>query len=128
MFHGSFCLLYLFSTTWEEHARYLFHEHCSVHRILQEATFANDEGVLSSDTILVEVHKASASDCIRRPLRLFQKSESHDTDFAPVGNPNKESVCEVIDFKKFMTAMLTINPSLPMAEVSCSSACFCHRL
>lgn len=29
---------------WEEHARFLFHEFAGVHRVLQEATFANDEG------------------------------------------------------------------------------------
>ncbi len=105
-------------SNWEEHARYLFHDHSSVHRILQEATFASDEGVHCSDTILVEVHKASASDCIRRPLRLFQKTESSEGDFGAVGNPNKESVCEVIDFKKFVDCLYCINPTLPMAEVS----------
>jgi hypothetical protein len=114
----------LVRSNWEEHARHLFHDHSSVHRILQEATFANDDGLQSSDTILVEVHKASASDCIRRPLRLFQKSEAIDAEFGergggnPVGNPNKESVCEVIDFKKFMDALLSIDPAMPMNEVS----------
>lgn len=107
---------------WEDHARFLFHDGCSVHRILQEATFANDEGVQASDTILVEVHKASASDCIRRPLRLFQKTEAAESEFGgvngPVGNPNKESVCEVINFKQFIRVMLVINPELPMAEVN----------
>lgn len=34
---------------WEEHARYLFHEYAGVHRVLQEATFANDEGKRSSN-------------------------------------------------------------------------------
>jgi hypothetical protein len=29
---------------WEDHARFLFHEYTGVHRVLQEATFANDEG------------------------------------------------------------------------------------
>lgn len=110
-------------THWEDHARFLFHDGCSVHRILQEATFANDDGVQASDTILVEVHKASASDCIRRPLRLFQKTESAESEFGgingPVGNPNKESVCEVINFKQFMRVMLVINPDLPMDEVCC---------
>lgn len=28
----------------EDHARFLFREFCGVHRVLQEATFANDEG------------------------------------------------------------------------------------
>ncbi len=115
-------------SNWEEHARYLFHDHSSVHRILQEATFANDEGVQCGDTILVEVHKASASDCIRRPLRLFQKTESSEGDFdrgggsGVVGNPNKESVCEVIDFKRFVDALYCIDPTLPMAEVSSSNS------
>lgn len=31
-------------TNWEDHARFLFREYAGVHRVLQEATFANDEG------------------------------------------------------------------------------------
>jgi hypothetical protein len=29
---------------WEDHARFVFHEYAGVHRVLQEATFASDEG------------------------------------------------------------------------------------
>jgi hypothetical protein len=53
-------------SNWEDHARYLFTEHCSVHRVIAESTFANDDGVQACDTILAEVNKFSAVDCIRR--------------------------------------------------------------
>jgi hypothetical protein len=38
---------------WEEHARFLFLEYCSVHKVLQDATFANDEGMRATDSVLV---------------------------------------------------------------------------
>lgn len=58
--------------TWEEHARFLFKNNCGVYRVLQEATFANDEGLKASDTLLAEMSRVSTFDCIRRPLRMFQ--------------------------------------------------------
>lgn len=114
---------------WEEHARYLFHEFCGVYKVLQEVTFANDEGVKPSDAILGEVHKASAMDCIRRPMRTFQKGETKEEDSTGksgqdqkkpkvvVGNPNKEPVCEAMNKKSFINVMHTINPSMPMKKV-----------
>ena len=105
---------------WEDHARYLFREHCAVHRILQEATFSNDEGVSATDTILVEVNKVSASDCIRRPLRLFQKPDydaNNNRGAQKEGNPNKEPVCELVNFKTFHDILKIIAPNLSFREV-----------
>ena len=38
---------------WEDHARFLFHEYTGVHRVLQEATFANDEGIFIHCSVLL---------------------------------------------------------------------------
>jgi hypothetical protein len=122
-------------TNWEEHARYLFRTYCTVYRVLQEATFANDEGRLASDSILVEVQKQSAADCIRRPMRLFQKPAQNNTaaeseeGYASkggngAGNPNKEPVVETMTRKKFIEVLKVINPTLPLKQV-----CIClHNL
>eukprot|EP01038_Epipyxis_sp_PR26KG_P013380 gene13380-17942_t len=69
---------------WEDHATHLFHEHCGIFRVLQEAQFANDEGQKTMDAILVQVNKNAAYDCIRRPARIFQMLTNADT--APSDN------------------------------------------
>eukprot|EP01039_Chlorochromonas_danica_P000143 gene142-151_t len=131
---------------WEEHARYLFRAHSTVYRVLQEATFANDEGRLATDTILVEIQKQSAQDCIRRPIRLFQKTDvvtnennNRDGEAAPSnsnnnnnnnnntnhktnsnnggGNPNKEAVAEAMGRNKFIDVLRIINPTMPIQEI-----------
>lgn len=98
---------------WEEHARFLFRDFCRVFRVLQEAVFANDEGIVASDTILVEVSKSSASDCMRRSLRLFQKV---DNDSSTTHN-SKEPVCEIINRKKFIECVQMLVPTMPTKEV-----------
>ena len=123
-------------SNWEEHSRFLFHEFCTVHRVLQEATFASDDGVEGTDTILAEMHKASASDCIRRPLRLFQKGDAKESDLAgggggggggdantsmPAGNVNKEPVVELMNRRSFAECLKTIVPTITTREVRCLS-------
>jgi len=84
--------------TWEEHARYLFHHNCTVHSVMSEAQFATDIGAKERDSVLVQVQKASATDCLRRRMRTFQHQlapESNRSDasagrIALLGNPSKE--------------------------------------
>jgi hypothetical protein len=105
---------------WEEHAKYLFKDFCNTYRILQEATFANDEGTLASDTILVEVQKQHAADCTRRSLRLFQKVENESNNNPSVAtNSSKETVCEMINRRKFVECLRVINPTMSIKEVNC---------
>lgn len=113
----------------EDHARFLYREYCGVHRVLQEATFANDEGVECTDTVLVEIKRAVAMDCLRRPLRLFQRTEEkgnkNDDERGGGGannpnanaNTNKEPVCEAMNKKQFMECLHIINPSITTQEV-----------
>ena len=97
--------------------------------MLQEATFANDEGARASDAVIVEVQKKSASDCGRRPLRIFQKQEHGEEKEGSAagvtvsGNANRESVCELIGRKGFIACLQIINPSLKVKEVSCRLYC-----
>jgi hypothetical protein len=137
---------------WEDHARFLFHEYTGVHRVLQEATFANDDGSSSSrcfaswrvidicrildgiagvectDTVLVEIKRSAAADCLRRPLRAFQRvddkgtgpQESDNRASAPGGgnaNTNKEPVVEAMNRKQFMDCLHAINPAITTQEV-----------
>lgn len=116
-------------SAWEEHARYLFKEHCGVYQVLQEASFANDEGVLCSDTVLSEIHRSTAADCFRRPLRLFQDGlsveEVEHMDAAKgvknkkgkQGNASKEPVCEMMNRQKFVDVLQIINPALETREI-----------
>jgi hypothetical protein len=116
----------LVRVTWEEHARYLYQHHCSVYSVVSEAQFANDSGMRNRDTVVAEVQKALSFDCIRRPLRLFQRAEKaerqddggRETKAVLVhGNPNKEPVVELMSKKAFITAMALINPSLSPDKV-----------
>lgn len=125
---------------WEEHAQHMFKERCNIYRVLQEAAFANDEGVKACDTILVEMNRAGTMDCYRRPLRLFMASEDDAptgvaTSAAPTsptnkvaanvkgqaastqGNVNIEPVVELMNRKKFTEAVLIIHPTLDIHEV-----------
>jgi uncharacterized membrane protein YgcG len=123
---------------WEEHARFLFKEFCGVHRVMQDATFANDEGVECSDTILVEMTRSATADCARRPLRLFQRLEEKGGGGGGGGgemgggggggagaggnnnnttNTAKEPVCEAMNIKQFMDCLHTINPAITTQEV-----------
>lgn len=56
---------------WEEHANFIFEQYCQVYKVLSEVHFADDQGGKDRDTILVQLHKASTSDCMRRPMRLI---------------------------------------------------------
>lgn len=121
-------------SNWEEHARYLFRQYSTVYRILQEAQFANDEGREACDSILAEIQRSNAVECGRRMLRLFQKSEggsfeedgpgsSAATEKASKnsnvsqGNPNKESVTECMNRRRFVEVVRVIHPTMPMKEV-----------
>ncbi len=105
-------------SNWEEHASFLFKEYSTVYRVIQEAAFANDEGGLACDTILVEVQRQQAVDCTRRPLRLFQKVESESSNPSVATNATKETACEMISRKKFVECLRVINPVMPIKEVS----------
>lgn len=112
---------------WEDHLHYVFHENCTVHRVLSEAQFANDAGVKERDTILSQLSKASATDCPRRPLRLFQRKESNEKvqDEMPVGrrppgkltSVAKEPVCELMNRKTFINTLSILNPALRYDKV-----------
>ena len=123
--------------TWEEHVYYMFQQHCTVHRVLSEAQFGNDVGARDKDTILSQVAKAAASDCMRRSVRLFQRKEVEkapsDSDLgtssgvarktpvvggAVVGNPNKEPVCEIMSRKIFIITISLMNPTLSTQQVT----------
>jgi hypothetical protein len=75
---------------WEEHARYLFHQHCCVYRVLQEVEFANDEGKYdASDALLVEIQKSTATnDCTRRAVRTFQQNFDDNNNNSNSNNAN----------------------------------------
>lgn len=92
--------------------------------MLQEATFANDDGVKASDTVVVEVKKTSASDSVRRPLRVFQRPDSSTEETEdPTGfstanvSSGKEAVCELIDRKSFINCIQIINPNIQVLKV-----------
>ena len=114
--------------TWEEHLAFMFHENCTVHRVLSEAQFANDNGMRDKDTIVSQLSKASSADCTRRRLRLFQKQESQEKNAdepsmaksrAPgkASNAAKEPICELMNRKTFINTMSILNPSLRFDEV-----------
>jgi hypothetical protein len=114
---------HLVRSTWEDHAKFIFKEQCSTYRVLQEATFANDERTRATDTIVVEVQKKSAWDCGRRALRIFQQADSMPDDGEGGGGSNnnnpasKESVVELISRKAFINCLTAINPNLSVREV-----------
>ena len=109
--------------TWEDHINYLFREHCIVQRVLAESQFANDNGVRGKDTLLSQLSKASAKECQRRPMRLFQKlkggpkEEIGGRSKGPSSGAQKEPVCEVINRKAFITTVLLVNPRLRVEDV-----------
>jgi len=109
-------------TSWEEHVAYLFREHCVVHRVLQEAAFANDNGVKDKDTLLSQLSKASAKDCARRSVRAFQQfigtggSDSEALRKGPDSGAQKEPVCEAVNRKTFITTVLIIQPRMSVAD------------
>jgi len=97
-----------------------------------------------SDTVLMEIKRSVAMDCMRRPLWMFQRIEDkgtakHDDDRgganSALNNPNnpnaatntnKEPVCEAMNKKQFMGCLHQINPAITTQEVSlhCES-CAC---
>jgi len=124
---------------WEEHAKFLFQQFCTVHRVISEVSFAGDDGTPAADSLLAEVLKEASEDCGRRPLRLFQKVEplldiadSKPTQQAKQGRkaavttvsggegppvPSKEPVCEIMTRERFNHAVRTINPFLSLQEI-----------
>jgi hypothetical protein len=86
-------------------------------------------GVECTDTVLVEMNKAVAADCLRRPLRSFQRledkgagpQETETRATAPGGggstNTNKEPVVEAMSRKQFMDCLHAINPAITTQEV-----------
>ena len=103
---------------WEDHIRYLFDEHCLVHRILSEFQFASDAGARSKDTTLSQLNKASAKECARRPVRLFQKlkfqksGEEASTRKGGADVQQKEPVSETLNRKTFINIVMLINPNV----------------
>jgi hypothetical protein len=110
---------------WEDHLSYVFSEHCSTFSVVREAAFADDKGNHDSDTVLVNVQKALADDCNRRPLRKIQDgvpapnpggSAEPEDPAAPglqikrssarvgsqQGNPNKEPVVDLLTRQDFI--------------------------
>lgn len=83
-------------------------------------------GVECTDTVLVELSRSAAADCLRRPLRLFQRIEdkgsgpSENEGRSGPGanaNTNKEPVVEAMNRRQFMDCLHTINPSITTQEV-----------
>jgi len=109
-------------TSWEEHVSYLFREHCVVFRVLQEAAFANDNGIGDKDTLLSQLSKASAKDCTRRSVRAFQvfvgagRSDSDGSRKGPDSGAQKEPVCEAFNRKVFINVLLIIQPKMSVAD------------
>ncbi len=107
---------------WEDHIRYLFDEHCLVHRILSEYQFASDAGARSKDTTLSQLNKASARECARRPMRLFQKlkfqksGEEASTRKGGGDVQQKEPVSETLNRKVFINVVMLINPNVTNQE------------
>ena len=109
----------LVRSTWEDHARFLFKDHSNTFRVLQEALFANDEGVQASDSILVEVQKKSAQDSPRRPLRNFQKQDDEQEGDHNANNVvgSREAVVELMNLKAFTECLQLKDPNIPPKEV-----------
>lgn len=112
--------------TWEDHLRYMYHEHCIVYRVLSEAQFANDAGARDKDTIVSQLSKSSAVECARRPLRLFQRRESdRGAEEGPVGRrppgkastAAKEPIVELMNRKAFINTLSILSPSLRYDDV-----------
>lgn len=115
---------------WEEHLEYLFSKHCSVYRVIGEVIFANDVlGVKDRDVMLVNIQKAGAADCGRRPMRLIQRPDSggqensdatssqsssshHKKRSFKQGNANRETVCDAITKEEFFKVVELIKPGL----------------
>jgi len=115
---------------WEEHLRFVFHEHCTVHRVLSEAQFSNDSGLRDRDTIVSQLSKSSVNDCPRRPLRLFQRKEADKSsdDSAAAANKRpaagkasnqaKEPICELMNRKTFINTLSILNTTMLYDDVS----------
>ena len=81
-----------------------------------------------TDTVLVELNKSVATDCLRRPLRLFQRTEDKAGQPEPEGrggaggvtatNTNKEPVVEAMSRKQFIECLRLVNPAVTLQEVS----------
>jgi hypothetical protein len=88
--------------------------------------------------VLVEMNRSVAVDCLRRPLRLFQRVDDkgsgpseNEGRSGPGGgaNTNKEPVVEAMNRKQFMECLHVINPAISTQEVSGGllAACFTER-
>ncbi len=84
----------------------------------------------------MEIKRSVAMDCMRRPLRMFQRIEDkgtakHEDDRGGANsaannpnnpnaatNTNKEPVCEAMNKKQFMECLHQINPAITTQEVS----------
>ncbi len=107
---------------WEDHIRYLFDEHCLVHRVLSECQFATDIGAKYKDTTLSQLNKNSAKECMRRPIRLFQKlkyqkmGEEGSSRKGAAEGVQKEPVCETLNRKFFINTVMVVNPGISNQE------------
>ena len=112
---------------WVEHARYLFREHCTIHKVLSEAQFATDDGGMERDSILVEVLRVVSVESTRRSMRSFQV-RSPDTKVAVAGGRKapkveksmaieKEPVCEMMSRRVFASVIKIIDPNIPPEKV-----------
>lgn len=107
--------------------------------MISEVTFAGDDGTPASDTLIAEVLKEAADECGRRPLRLFQKTESVVED-KPVASKNsrkgaaaeaatgivqptvsKEPVVEIMTRERFYSAVKLVNPYFTLFEAQYNS-------
>jgi hypothetical protein len=129
---------------WVEHARYLFKEHCLIHKVLSEAQFNDDGGQMERDSILVEVQRVVAVESLRRPMRAFQPraavmTESKPGERAGGGERNvplrgrggaggggkegkgitleKEPVCETMNRKLFHAVIAIVDSNIPVEKV-----------
>ena len=114
---------------WEEHAKYLFKEYSGNFAILSELQYANDQGDVEFDTVLMEVDKKKSADCPRRPMRIIRKSDLEVGNDAPDDenetkkkedskiDHNKDPICELITRQRFYNILKMINPAYHDDEI-----------
>eukprot|EP01036_Dinobryon_divergens_P022911 gene22911-31215_t len=118
-------------SSWEEHAKFLYQQFCTVHKVIHDLSFASDDGSPAVDTLLSEVQKEASEECGRRPLRIFQKTEGQDMENAkehrraPAAMAagqgahavTREPVVELMTREAFYAAVKLVQPYLTLHEM-----------
>lgn len=118
--------------SWEEHLTFLFQQHCNIFRVISELQFATDGGIREKDVVLMQIHKKSAADCMRRNLRSInfeslklegeggeKPKDSGALRKPPSGviNTNKEPVCEAMGRTEFCNVLNIMIPDMKLSEI-----------